>query len=142
MSSNRFERKLTAILAADVAGYSRLMGADEAGTAVALRERFAALDPVVAAHRGRGVKTAGDGILLEFSSIVDAVECALAMQKLMSERNAELTQECQIWFRAGVNLGDVLIDGDTFWARASISPRGSKASRSLEAHGFRTTSTG
>jgi adenylate cyclase len=105
------ERKLTAILAADVAGYSRLMGADEAGTARALREHRAALDAVVARQGGRVVKSTGDGVLLEFPSIVAAVECGLALQELMVERNADVPSDRQMWFRIGINLGDVLIDG-------------------------------
>jgi adenylate cyclase len=110
--SDRIERKLTAILAADVAGYSRLMGADEAGTARALREHRAALDPIVAQHGGRTVKTTGDGILLEFPSIVTAVECALAVQEAMAARNAAVPLGRQMLFRIGINLGDVLIDGE------------------------------
>jgi adenylate cyclase len=110
--SDRIERKLTAILAADVAGYSRLMGADEAGTARALREHRAALDPIVAQHGGRIVKTTGDGVLLEFPSIVTAVECALAVQDAMAARNAAVPSDRQMLFRIGINLGDVLIDGE------------------------------
>ena len=112
MPSDRIERKLTAILAADVAGYSRLMGADEAGTARALREHRAALDPIVAQHGGRTVKTTGDGVLLEFPSIVTAVECALAVQEAMAARNAAVPSDRQMLFRIGINLGDVLIDGE------------------------------
>jgi adenylate cyclase len=106
------ERKLAAILAADVAGYSRLMSADEAGTARALLEHRAAIAPVIAGQGGRLVKTTGDGLLIEFSSIVVAVECAAAIQKLMAERNAHVPPDRQMRFRIGVNLGDVLIDGD------------------------------
>ena len=106
------KRRLAAILAADVAGYSRLMGADETGTALALREHLAAINSIVAGHGGRIVKTAGDGILLEFTSIVAAVECAMAMQKLMAERNAEVPQDRRMLFRIGITLGDVLIEGD------------------------------
>src|SRR5580693_8031440 len=109
-------RRLAAILAADVAGYSRLMGADEVGTARALREHRAAIDPVVASHGGRIVKTTGDGVLLEFPSIVAAVECAVAMQSLMAERNAGLGEDKRMLFRMGVNLGDVLIEGDDIHA--------------------------
>jgi adenylate cyclase len=109
---DRIERRLAAILAADVAGYSRLMGADEAGTARALREHRAAIDPIVASHGGRIVKTTGDGVLLEFPSIVAAVECAVAVQKLMAERNADLPEDRRMLFRIGINLGDVLIEGD------------------------------
>jgi adenylate cyclase len=109
--SESVERKLTAILAADVAGYSQLMGTDEAGTARALREHRAALDTLVARQGGRVVKSTGDGVLLEFPSIVVAVECGLALQTLMVERNADVPSNRQMWFRIGINLGDVLIDG-------------------------------
>ena len=106
------QRRLAAILAADVANYSRLMGTDEAGTALALREHRAAIDPVVVSHGGRIVKTAGDGVLLEFPSVVAAVECAVAMQELMAERNADVPADKRMLFRMGINLGDVLIEGD------------------------------
>ena len=109
---SRIERRLTAILAADIAGYSRLMGVDEVGTARALREHRAAVDPIMASHGGRIVKTTGDGVLVEFPSIVAAVECAVAVQKLMAERNADLPEDRQMRFRIGINLGDVLIEGD------------------------------
>jgi TolB-like protein/Flp pilus assembly protein TadD len=111
-TQGRIERRLAAILAADVAGYSRLMGADEAGTARALREHRAAIDPIVASYGGRIVKTTGDGVLLEFPSIVAAVECAIAVQKLMAERNADVPDDRRMLFRIGINLGDVLIEGD------------------------------
>src|SRR5208337_1225735 len=105
-------RRLAAILAADVVGYSRLMGEDEAGTARAVSERRDAARPIVADHGGRIVKTTGDGLLLEFPSVVAAVECAIAMQTLMAERNAETPESKRILYRIGVNLGDVLVDGD------------------------------
>ena len=105
-------RKLAAILAADIVGYSRLMSLDEAGTAKALREHRAAIDPILAGHGGRVFKTTGDGVLVEFSSIVAAVESALAVQKLMAERNADVPEERRMVFRIGINLGDVLIEGD------------------------------
>ena len=105
-------RRLAAILAADVVGYSRLMGEDEAGTAQAVREHREAARPIVAGFGGRIVKTTGDGLLLEFPSVVAAVECAIAIQKLMVERNAEAPEEKRIVYRIGVNLGDVLIEGD------------------------------
>jgi class 3 adenylate cyclase len=105
-------RRLAAILAADVVGYSRLMGEDEAGTARAVREHRERARPIVADHGGRIVKTTGDGLLLEFSSVVAAVECAMAIQKLMVERNAGWPEEKRIVYRIGVNLGDVLIEGD------------------------------
>jgi TolB-like protein/class 3 adenylate cyclase/cytochrome c-type biogenesis protein CcmH/NrfG len=109
---SRIERRLTAIMAADIAGYSRLMGVDEVGTARALREHRAAVDPIMASHGGRIVKTTGDGVLAEFPSIVAAVECAVAVQKLMAERNGDLPEDRQMRFRIGINLGDVLIEGD------------------------------
>jgi adenylate cyclase len=105
-------RRLTAILAADVVGYSRLMGQDEAGTAQALREHRAAADPLVAEHRGRIVKTTGDGVLIEFASVVGAIECALALQNLASERNTNVPGERRMEWRTGVHLGDVLVEGD------------------------------
>ncbi len=105
-------RRLAAILAADVVGYSRLMGEDEAGTARAVREHREAARPIVAGLGGRIVKTTGDGLLLEFPSVVAAVECAIAIQKLMVERNAETPEDKRILYRIGVNLGDVLIEGD------------------------------
>jgi TolB-like protein/class 3 adenylate cyclase len=105
-------RRLAAILAADVVGYSRLMGEDEAGTARAVREHREAARPIVTGLGGRIVKTTGDGLLLEFPSVVAAVECAVAIQKLMVERNAETPEAKRIVYRIGVNLGDVLIEGD------------------------------
>ena len=105
-------RRLAAILAADVVGYSRLMGEDEAGTARAVRAHREEVRPIVAGFGGRIVQTTGDGLLLEFPSVVAAVECAIAIQKLMVERNAETPEAKQIIYRIGVNLGDVLIDGD------------------------------
>ena len=105
-------RKLAAIMAVDVVGYSRLMGEDEAGTARAVRDHREAARPLVASRGGRIVKTMGDGLLLEFPSIVDAVECAIAIQNLMVERNAGTKAGKTIIYRIGVHLGDVLIDGD------------------------------
>jgi len=105
-------RRLAAIMAVDVVGYSRLMGADEVGTARAVREHREAARPLVAEKGGRIVKTMGDGLLLEFPSVVAAVECAVAIQKLMGERNAETPEARRIVYRIGVNLGDVLIEGD------------------------------
>jgi len=105
-------RRLAAILAADVVGYSRLMGEDEAGTAQALREHRTAANPLIAEHGGRVVKTTGDGALIEFGSVVGAVQCAIALQKLMVERNAGVTDARRMDLRIGVHLGDVLIEGD------------------------------
>src|ERR1700687_991345 len=108
----RVERRLSAILAADVAGYSRLMGLDEVGTARILREHRVVADALVAKHGGRIVKTTGDGILLEFPSVVDAVECAVAVQAAMAQRNEGVPQDRRMLFRIGINLGDILIEGD------------------------------
>jgi adenylate cyclase len=107
------QRRLAAILAADVAGYSRLMGADEEGTLERLKaHRRQLVDPKIKEHRGRIVKTTGDGMLVEFPSVVDAVRCAAEVQRAMIERNAETPENKRITFRIGVNLGDVIIDGD------------------------------
>jgi class 3 adenylate cyclase len=105
-------RRLAAVLAADMAGYSRLMGEDEAGTAQALRDHRDVSDPLVAEHGGRIVKTTGDGVLIEFGSVVGAVECALALQCLATERNAGVASEHRMEWRIGVHLGDVLVEGD------------------------------
>ena len=108
----RVGRRLSAIVAADVAGYSRLMGLDETGTARILREHRVIADAVVAKHGGRIVKTTGDGLLIEFPSVVDAVECAVAVQTVMAERNEGVPQDRRMLFRIGINLGDILIEGD------------------------------
>src|SRR3974377_854593 len=101
-------RRLAAILAADVAGYSRLMGGDEEGTLAALKAIRRELgDPKVKEHRGRIVKTTGDGLLIEFASVVDAVRCAVELQQEMTDRNAEVPEEKRIEFRMGINLGDI-----------------------------------
>ena len=112
MSGNRVERRLAAIVAADVAGYSRLMGLDEVGTAHTLREHRAVSDALVTKHGGRIVKTTGDGVLLEFPSVVDAVECAIAVQTVIAERNDHVPQNRRMLYRIGINLGDILIEGD------------------------------
>jgi TolB-like protein/tetratricopeptide (TPR) repeat protein len=108
----RVGRRLAAIVAADVAGYSRLMGLDEVGTARTLREHRKVTDALVAKHGGRIVKTTGDGVLLEFTSVVDAVECAVAVQAVMAQRNEGIPQDRRMLFRIGINLGDILIEGD------------------------------
>ncbi len=110
------ERKLTAILAADVVGYSRLMELDEAGTLAALKaHREDLIDPEIAEHHGRLIKLMGDGALVEFASVVDAVVCAVAIQAGMAERNADVPEERQIKFRIGVHLGDVMVEGDDLY---------------------------
>ena len=107
------ERRLAAILSADVVGYSRLMGADEAGTLTRLKAcRAEVLDPKIAEHRGRIFKTMGDGLLVEFASVVDAVNCAIAVQDAMATANAAAAAERRIVFRIGVNLGDVIAEDD------------------------------
>src|ERR1700759_425309 len=111
MTGARVERRLAAILAADVAGYSRLMGTDEEGTLARLKAcRKALVDPKISEYRGRIVKTTGDGMLVEFGSAVDAVTCAMAVQTKMAERNGEFTPA--ITFRIGINVGDIIIEGD------------------------------
>jgi TolB-like protein/Tfp pilus assembly protein PilF len=105
-------RKLAAILAADVVGYSRMMGEDEAGTASLVRARREAAQPIIAAHGGRVFKTTGDGIFVEFASVVAALECALAMQKQMAASNATAPQAKRVLYRIGVHLGDVLVEGE------------------------------
>src|SRR5215471_12332639 len=107
MAEARVERRLAAILIADVAGYSRLMGADEEGTLAALKAcRRELIDPNIAEHRGRVVKTTGDGILIEFPSVVDALRCAVEVQRGMNRRNASVSSDKRIEFRVGINLGD------------------------------------
>src|SRR5258708_947419 len=106
-------RRLAAILAADVAGYSRLMGADEEGTLERLKaHRRELVDPKIREHRGRIVKTTGDGLLVGFPSVVDAVRCAVEIQRGMVDRNSDMPEDQRIAFRIGINLGDVIIDGD------------------------------
>jgi adenylate cyclase len=112
----RVERRLAAILAADVAGYSRLMGEDEAGTLARLKlHRRELIDGKIAEHKGRIVKTTGDGMLIEFPSVVEAVACAVAVQRGMGERNAGIPQDQAISFRVGINLGDVIVEGDDIY---------------------------
>jgi|HubBroStandDraft_6_1064221.scaffolds.fasta_scaffold38589_2 TolB-like protein/class 3 adenylate cyclase len=109
-------RRLTAILAADVAGYSRLMGADEEGTHERLKAlRREVVDPKIAEHRGRIVKTTGDGLLVEFASVVDAVRCAVEVQETMAGRNIDVATGNRIELRIGINLGDVIVEGDDLY---------------------------
>jgi adenylate cyclase len=113
IEQRRVERRLAAILAADVAGYSRLMGQDEVGTRARLRtHRGELIDPQIAEHKGRIVKTTGDGILVEFASVVEAVACAVAVQRGMVERNAAGPEDHRIVLRIGVNLGDIIVEAD------------------------------
>jgi adenylate cyclase len=124
-------RKLAAILAADVSGFSRLTGADEERTLARLRAlRSDLIDPTIAVHHGRVVKRTGDGSLVEFRSVVDAVRCAIEVQNAMIERNAGLPPERRIEFRVGIHLGDVVEESDgDLMAMASTSRRAWRASR-------------
>jgi TolB-like protein/Flp pilus assembly protein TadD len=125
LATGRVERRLTAILAADVAGYSRLTGMDEEGTHAQLQDHLRSLvDPKIAEHRGRVVKNTGDGLLAEFSSVVDAVRCAVDVQRGMAERNADVPEERRIEFRVGINVGDIIIDsGDIFGDGVNVAAR-------------------
>src|SRR5271155_4147024 len=125
MSEERVERRLAAILAADVVGYSRLMGEDEEATLAALKTlRRELIDPKVKEHHGRIVKTAGDGALVEFASVVDAVRCAVEIQREMADRTADVPTERRIAFRIGINLGDIIIDeGDIYGDGVNVAAR-------------------
>ena len=125
MSAERVERRLAAILAADVAGYSRLMGRDEAGTLARLKAlRRELIDPMVAEHKGRIVKTTGDGLLIEFPSVVEAVACAITVQSGMGSRNAATPEDRRIEFRVGINSGDIIVeDGDIHGDGVNIAAR-------------------
>ena len=125
MVGERLKRRLSAILAADVVGYSRLTGADEEGTHLRLQGHLRSLvDPKIAEHSGHVVKNTGDGMLAEFSSVVDAMRCAVDIQRGMSERNADVPQEKQIEFRIGINVGDIILDrGDIFGDSVNVAVR-------------------
>jgi adenylate cyclase len=125
LSTERLERRLTAILAADVVGYSQLTGVDEEGTHAQLQGHLRLLvAPKIAEYRGRVVKNTGDGVLAEFSSVVDAVRCAVDVQRSMAERNADVPHEKRIEFRIGINIGDIIIDrGDIFGDGVNVAAR-------------------
>src|SRR5437660_7450443 len=125
MVDQRVDRRLTAIFAGDVAGYSRLMGADEEGTLSRLNaHRREFLEPKIAEHRGRIVKRTGDGILIEFGSAVDAARCAIEIQRGMVERNAPVPQDKRIELRIGIHVGDIIIEeGDIFGDGVNIAAR-------------------
>jgi adenylate cyclase len=125
MSGDRIERRLAAILSADVAGYSRLIGTDEGGTLQAMKAiRAELIDPTIAAHNGRLVKTTGDGLLVEFSSVVDALRCATEVQAGMAERNAMIAMDRRIELRIGINMGDIVVeDGDIFGDGVNVAAR-------------------
>jgi len=116
MQDKGIERRLAAILAADVVNYSGLMATDEVGTLHALKShRRELVDPAIAAHNGRIVKTTGDGMLVEFASIIDAVGCGVAVQRAMLARNETLGEDRRIVFRIGINVGDIIIDGSDIY---------------------------
>jgi adenylate cyclase len=116
MAEARAERRLAAILATDVVGYSRLMGGDEEGTLAALKSlRKSLIDPKIAEHSGRVVKTTGDGALVEFASAVNAARCAIDIQRAMMERNAEISEDHRIELRIGINVGDIIIEGEDIY---------------------------
>lgn len=116
MAEDKIERRLSAIFVADVVGYSKMMGRNETATLRSLQElRFAVINPLIGQHQGRIVKLMGDGILAEFQSIVDAVECAIAIQKGIVRHNARQAEDQKLKFRIGINLGDVLIEGDDIY---------------------------
>jgi TolB-like protein/class 3 adenylate cyclase/Flp pilus assembly protein TadD len=125
MAEARVERRLAAILAADVAGYSRLMGADEEGTLARLKAlRRDLIDPKIEEHTGRIIKTTGDGMLVEFASVVNAVRCAVEVQRGMFERNTDVPHEKRIEYRIGINVGDIIIDsGDIFGDGVNVAAR-------------------
>ncbi|MGE0257787.1 MAG: adenylate/guanylate cyclase domain-containing protein [Alphaproteobacteria bacterium] len=125
MAGERVERRLAAILAADIAAYSRLIGSDEEGTLAALRTlRRELIDPAIAEHRGRMVKTTGDGMLVEFHSVLDALRCAAEVQRAMAERNANVAAERRIEFRVGIHQGDIVVeDGDIFGDGVNVAAR-------------------
>lgn len=125
MENSTVERRLSAIVAMDVVSYSRMMGVDERGTLRALKaHRSELIEPAVAAHRGRIVKSTGDGLLLEFASVVDAIACAVEVQRGMLVRNAEIPEDRRIVFRMGVNIGDIIVDGgDIFGDGVNVAAR-------------------
>jgi adenylate cyclase len=130
VEKERVQRRLAAILAADVAGYSRLTGADEEGTIARLRAlRRELIEPAIDAHRGRIVKTTGDGVLIEFASVVDATRCAVEVQREMLLRNRDVPADRRIAFRVGIHLGDVVVDGDDLLGdgvNIALASRGSR----------------
>ena len=116
MAEERVQRRLAAILAADVVGYGRLMEQDEAGTLAALKERRrAVLNPLVTQHQGRVVKVLGDGVIVEFASAVNALECAVELQQEMAQANQGIADDRQIMLRIGINLGDVIVEGSDLY---------------------------
>ena len=124
-------RKIAAILAADIAGYSRLMGLDEAGTLARLKACRAVMDRLIAGHRGRIFNTAGDSVVADFASAVDAAQCAVAVQEAPGKENADVAKAEAMHFRIGIHVGDVIVEGQTCLTTRSTSPqaRGSRRAR-------------
>ena len=138
MRGERVERRLAAILAADVAGYSRLMGEDEEGTLARLKaHRNELIDPGIAEHKGRIVKTTGDGLLVEFASVIDALRCAAEVQAAMAQSNAPMPPNRRIEFRIGIHQGDIVVEDGDIFGTASTSRPGSKAWPNLAASASR-----
>src|SRR5260221_8714514 len=133
-------RRMAAILAADVAGYSRLMGTDEEGTHARLKaHRRELIDPKIKERHGRIVKTTGDGILIEFPSVVDAVRCAVEVQQGMAQRNTDMPDGQRIVFRVGINLGDVIVEGKDIYGdgvniAARLEGRSEEHTSELQSH--------
>ena len=118
MEAHSVERKLAAIFAADVEGYSRLMGQDEVGTLRTLTAYRVIIDRLIASHRGRIFNTAGDSLLADFASAVDAVQCAVAVQDAIAKENADRPADEQMWFRIGIHVGDIMVQGDNLFGDA------------------------
>src|ERR1700751_336849 len=118
LEAHRVERKLAAIFAADVEGYSRLMGRDEVGTLRTLTAYRGIIDPLIASHRGRIFNTAGDSLLADFASAVDAVECAVEIQDAVGKENADRSPNEQMRFRIGIHVGDIIVRGDDLFGDA------------------------
>jgi adenylate cyclase len=135
------ERKLAAIFSTDVAGYSRLMGDDEEATIHTLTTYRAVISSLVQHHRGRVVDSPGDNLLAEFASVVDAVRCAVEIQHALKVKNTELPEQRQMRFRIGINLGDVIVEGERLYGDGVNSPRGWKVWRLLVVSAFPAQST-
>ena len=121
MTTQEVKRKLAAILSADVKGYSRLMGEDEVGTLKTLSAYFQIMTTLIQKHQGRVLNIAGDNLLADFESVVDAVQCGVEIQKELRTKNAELAEGQRVEFRIGINLGDVIREGRAFTGMGSIS---------------------
>ena len=144
LAGDRVERRLAAVLAADVAGYSRLMGANEEETLARLKAvRKSLVDPALASYRGRIVKTTGDGMLVEFASAVDAARCSIEVQRTLAAQNADVPQEIRIEFRTGIHLGDIIIDDtDIFGDGVAATPEFCAISNSCVASCFKARYVG